>query len=1265
MSYVTIIIVTSDTKRIEEMVMILLLVLDFFLLVKAGEQYFISAPNGVSCPTQNVNCYRLSHFTEHSSLYFSDNTVFYFLEGRHVLNDTIEINGVSNLTLKGLGTMEQGFHYTVLQSTVEISCEGAVSAGLVFINVSDVSISGLLITRCSGKVLREISPEFSKHLAATGSVVSEVQNQSASILIFQSSCFQMSKVSIVNTTGFALIALNLFNSTIAKSSFASNNREYPCSFQNTSDFSSYCYSGNSLIAFTHPWPDVPKPPLDHTFVKIEHTNFSFGYSQPDHLDHMLKGGLIISLNQGVSYCTDIVLIGVTAFKNSPGNIKFLSTIHTICFAFSCNSIGSFFGNVDRERSGLYHTSGGGLQIFLGLESNLLVKGINLKLVHASPRISINSSEFSHNYAEVGGGVSIWVAQTSVYILLQSCMFSFNKGLKGIGLHIINLNARRIKAYYTILNSTVTHSLYDGGDEIEKEFGSSISFFYMKNVKVRNFHVLSNDPCYGMYIYYSVVSFYGKDNTFFNNTSPRNGGAMYLTLSSSIELTHNSFITFHENHALGEGGALFVESNRDLSAFCFLDVPDYSGSQGMKFMNNTAGEQGDAIYIDDCSRLQQDEMLIGERLFNVIQLDQSKNRLELVSVPYQIFHCTNSSSSKFKYIAGAFPGENITFPIITKGVFGVTSNGFVQVEIKDDPESDILIFSPVSLGTYSELHCKFVWYVIQGRDEGAFNITVYVSTLQKHFTKDGTEVTDTIEFSVNVLECPIGFMLFKGECQCDEKLSEIISNITCNITHKTITRVGKVWIGLDSNKNSMLVTTDCPYDYCVHGSVSFNESTPDNQCRMNRSGIMCGQCSEGLSLMLGSNQCGVCTNSSLYLLVVFGVAGIVLVLFLVVLNLTVSVGTINGLIFYTNVIKINEHAFLSNSSPPVLSQFISWFNLDIGISTCFTKSLDAPTKLFLQFIFPTYIWILIGVVIIVCKYSQRLSELIGHNVFPVFATLILLSYTKSLRVLVPILKFHRLILISDDNKLSHQMYWSADGNISSSSPYYGLLAFLGVLIVILFAIPYTLLLLFQPLIHSKLTNSCVQQFCLKLKPLIDAYYGPYKAMFQGWTGVLLCVRLLLVLTASFASHEIYLSISVSLGVCLMVIMGYFGGVYNQKIPNALEYWSLFNIIVLSTLVKVFPHVAAVGLSAMFCTFLAVILYHFCTSKSTTFCCQHATFLKGPKFLSLLPFQKKTISPKRERNQSLLSTQEDISTRHVRESLLFSYKSTDPYSSMAVN
>ena len=87
--------------------------------------------------------------------------------------------------------------------------------------------------------------------------------------------------------------------------------------------------------------------------------------------------------------------------------------------------------------------------------------------------------------------------------------------------------------------------------------------------------------------------------------------------------------------------------------------------------------------------------------------------------------------------------------------------------------------------------------------------------------------------------------------------------------------------------------------------------PDRQCVANRTGILCGQCQSHLSIMLGSNRCGTsttavgCSNWYAFLLPAFALAGIVLVAVLMFLNLSVSVGTINGLLFYANMVKLNE------------------------------------------------------------------------------------------------------------------------------------------------------------------------------------------------------------------------------------------------------------------------------------------------------------------------------------------------------------------------
>ena len=81
-----------------------------------------------------------------------------------------------------------------------------------------------------------------------------------------------------------------------------------------------------------------------------------------------------------------------------------------------------------------------------------------------------------------------------------------------------------------------------------------------------------------------------------------------------------------------------------------------------------------------------------------------------------------------------------------------------------------------------------------------------------------------------------------------------------------------------------------------------------------------------------------------------ICGIALVAFVIALNLTVSVGTINGLIFYPNTVKIYEPIFF-----PIFSQLFSWLNLDLGIKTCFYHNMNSCSKTCLQFIFPAYVW----------------------------------------------------------------------------------------------------------------------------------------------------------------------------------------------------------------------------------------------------------------------------------------------------------------------
>ena len=119
-------------------------------------------------------------------------------------------------------------------------------------------------------------------------------------------------------------------------------------------------------------------------------------------------------------------------------------------------------------------------------------------------------------------------------------------------------------------------------------------------------------------------------------------------------------------------------------------------------------------------------------------------------------------------------------------------------------------------------------------------------------------------------------------------------------------------------------------------------------------VMCAHTQSALSWEVQS-----VSHSNLYLLllIVFALAGLLLIIFLITLNLTVSEGTINGIIFYANIVHINRSIFFPSTEANPLAIFIAWLNLDLGIETCFYNGMDAYAKAWLQFVFPVYIWLI--------------------------------------------------------------------------------------------------------------------------------------------------------------------------------------------------------------------------------------------------------------------------------------------------------------------
>ena len=152
-----------------------------------------------------------------------------------------------------------------------------------------------------------------------------------------------------------------------------------------------------------------------------------------------------------------------------------------------------------------------------------------------------------------------------------------------------------------------------------------------------------------------------------------------------------------------------------------------------------------------------------------------------------------------------------------------------------------------------------------------------------------------------------------------------------------------------------------------------------------------------SLVLGSSQCKECSNNYLALLILFALAGVLLVILLFLLNLTVAARTLHGLIFYANIVAANHHIFFPQSSNNPAVIFIAWLNLDLGIQTCFYNGMDAYAKTWLELVFPVYIWMIVGFLVYISSHSVVVTKLLGSRPVSVLATLFLLSYAKVLYV----------------------------------------------------------------------------------------------------------------------------------------------------------------------------------------------------------------------------------------------------------------------------
>ena len=812
------------------------------------------------------------------------------------------------------------------------------------------------------------------------------------------------------------------------------------------------------------------------------------------------------------------------------------------------------------------------------------------LVVLSSDTNFTNNTFSENTAQKGGGIAASDCEMKVAgILLES-----NQASMGGGLYADKNQLLQLSESANFIDNSATES---GG---------------------------------GAYVSRCVVSI--EQMTTFMGNSALNGGGLLLT-DSQLYLQPTTTVQFTSNVARQNGGAIKVEESNPLNSCAELSCEFLTGSDcffqiqtenryndstkisqiqeleniRLHFENNSAAVTGDALYggsVDDCSvkllYIQQQNFFpyrcsrSGE-IFNHIT-NYTEDKFDISSAPLHVCSChdgepdCNSSS----ITRSVYPGGRVTIPVIAYG----QRKGKTPAVIHNITPMDMITIDELENTQSTTLSCTSLNYTVQTHEVGTTQeLILYAEGPCPARERKSDMPVNTLKVHVNILQCPPGFELSETQpaCVCAVRLQPF-TNVT-RIDDGTVLRDSEIWVGYDNVSEGLILHPHCPFDYCTTDRKFIAVTASDSQCNNDRTGLLCGQCNENTSLALGSSHCLSCSHFSLSLLAAFAVAGVALVLFLLVLRLNVSSGTINGLVFYANILAVNT-AFFQPQSTNILTIFISWINLDLGIETCFYDGMDAYAKAWLQFAFPFYVWALVGIIIFASHHSLTVSRIFGSNPIAVLATLFLLSYAKLLRTVIA--AFSYTLLEYPNN--SHIAVWLYDGTIRYLSNRHIPLFIAAMGCLIFLFVPYTVFLLFGQWFRAKSgwkVFSWINNY--RVLPFLEAYHAPHNDKHRYWTGLMLVVRCILFLIFAFNAlgdpsiNHFAISFASTGLLLLIALLG--NRIYKTIYLNILEMSFIVNLCILA-IASLYIRLTGgnqnsatfTSISVAFATFIGILIRH---------------------------------------------------------------------------
>ena len=868
-------------------------------------------------------------------------------------------------------------------------------------------------------------------------------------------------------------------------------------------------------------------------------------------------------------------------------------------------------------------------------SNFTSNNITGVFIYDTSLISTISLENVKIFDNSEGVLVKYVNGSQILLKVGSSVFSLNRN-GALNLHLAKTEGNRVEVYNTVftknngisdVHGTALSIMYNTPNSgignisfcsfINNTGGNSVVYISVplpslrfpiihSRIFITSSNFTGNKIGSALHIAKCFLKFYST--ILFQDNSARSGAAIYIAQTSQITVDDGSTVQFINNTASLRGGVMYI----DLTNNCYdhgIVFPNFTRYGAISFINNSAKLSGNSIYFNiykycDVLRNYSSSDSTAYVLYK-FDYTQSHNSVgpAIAATPYEVNLCSpakcaliSSTNSSSKCVINNYImlGQPLYFNATVCDYFYTTVEAvYFQVSCIDCGTKYRLLDNKMLIQNGMKASINIL-SVNADRDlEDDSDITLNFLSYSPNYK----QLTATL--SLTLSSCYNGYLFSaqSQQCECYNKTDYL----HCEGYSASI-KLG-YWFGVFSGK---YILSLCNNNYCnffIHrketrsGFYNLPEEI-DDQCNSHRTGVACGECSEGYTLAYNSPDCisvDKCSPGMTVLVVVLTAlywVAIVAVLFGVAYYLKVqakvSLGYLYGLLYFYSTVDIllASNLYTTNQvfyTVTILSSLAKLNPQFLG-RLCFIKNLDAIDQQFIHYCHVVFISVILFGIVITAKYCKRIAFYVDRCIVQVVCLFLLLSYSSLTSISLLLL---RPLNFSDIDGLytylsPHLKYFTKQhATYVSVAIFYGLLVIINSIFLLIQPCPW-LCMVNKITLKCRRFNRRIRRYCLKTKwyikrvlekctgfvmtkQIVHQLQDCYKDQYRWFAAYYPICRLVIMLITYFANDDYNNMIYYLQTACVVIAMTHIWiQPYKNDILNVIDASILLNMLLIVNL-----------------------------------------------------------------------------------------------------